>query len=126
MRTFFIRTINPIEPAKETDYRIDPAIYADQMQLKWVFAQISQAQSEYYVLHWTLNRENRVGVSGGMNRDQRTIDFGRNPIEDAVGFFVWHREFVPVTQRLFLFTHELETMELKLDTSKEEILAFLE
>lgn len=125
MRTFFISTISPTHSTEASDYRIDPAIYADQMRVRWTYAQISHAQSEY-ILHWNLDKESRIGMTGGLQRDQQTVSFGRNPIEDTVEFIMWHRGFVPSTHQLFLFNVELEIIELKPETTEDELHAFLE
>ncbi len=122
MATLFISTSRTPILDETIEYRIDRVEYANKICVRWPYAAINQVSLGGYILSWELNKENELGASGGLQANKLVVSFGSNPLEDAVDFVLWHREFVPIAQDLFLFGESLQdNLKLKPDITPESV-----
>ena len=128
MATFLIAPYRPEERdaiatkiiRKSSDLRIDPVEYKALLLKRW--PGIRFYLSQYILLGWTFPLTSKeTGPIGGLE-DNQTV-FLDTPFDE---FFLWHRTIVPAQYQLFLF-HEgsWDTLELKPETSLEEIRGFI-
>jgi hypothetical protein len=84
------------------------------------------AFSGIYVLWWELNHENRLGPQGGLQDDGSVVSFGNAPVDDAIDFILWHRDFVPRDVPLFLFDESLYlAFEIRPGVTRQELVTLL-
>jgi hypothetical protein len=127
MSTLFVSTAKPPSLEETGDIRIDPEEYARAMKRRWPDGNIGHVTIGSYILHWELNRGNELGILGGLQENRLVVSFGSAPMNNAIEFIIWHRNFVPAKQKLFLFDESLETIiELKSDLTSKMLEAALE
>jgi hypothetical protein len=130
MTTFFVAPYRPEERESITaaamrpssDLRLDPGDYERLLLERWPGLDVYRPP-EYVLLEWIFPNTNEwAGPIGGLEPDQQTV-FLDAPFEE---FFLWHRSVIQGKYRLFLF-HEgsWDTLELKVDTTLEEIQNFI-
>lgn len=105
-----------------SDLKINPFEYQSLLLERWPGINVYHLP-RYVLLEWVFPvTEGWSGPIGGLENDQQTV-FIDTPFEE---FFLWHRSVIPGKYRLFL-SHEgsWDTLELKVDTTLEEIQSFV-
>lgn len=128
MISFFILPFNPLywETVK-SDLVIDPESYRTMMQQKWPEAKIyTPPASSAYLLRWEIN-QHEIYIAGGLQSDHQTVSIQPGFKSNLPIFVLWHREIIPEKFQLFLtWEGTWESLEVKSDTSEQDIVAFTE
>ncbi len=115
--------ITPYPPAeweeRTTDLVIDPAHYKELLFQKWPNAKILQETPDFLVFGIPMPNS-EVYLYGHVRKFWACLE---TPFEE---FFLWHRSVISSDCQLFLFrTSSWDALELKLDTTLEEVKAFI-
>ncbi len=122
MSSFFISTSRPPEFDETIEYRINESEYAASLRRQWPYAKVTAVPIARYILHWELDRKDRLGLSGGLQANRLVVSFGNAPHEDVIDFIIWHRAYVPPHQSLFLFDESLSlVLELEPGVRPEDL-----
>lgn len=126
MISFFILPYNPVHwKTAKSDLVIDPEWYRTMMQQKWPEAKIYIPPADStYLVRWEID-QNEIYITGGLQSDHQTVSFKPGFKLNLPAFVLWHREIIPEKFQLFLTWEETwESMEIKSDTSEQDILDF--
>ncbi len=125
MSAYFISPFKPPIWTRETELRINPAEYSQELQQLWPDVRIRSNYSEYYVLWWELKKDNAFPIMGGLQNDYRVISIEGSG-EYIADFALFHRAYISAKYSLYFFHESLETeFELVSGLTKDEIISMI-
>ena len=123
--SLFISCLKPPVEVYLSDYRINIDDYTSKFLQAFPFSKIERPlaiTNSTYLLYWSLNDENKTGVSGGIQSDSITTSFSGG-YWNTKDYILWHRRYIPDSVPLYLFDDNLRFIYLlTLETTKADLI----